>query len=184
MRRQILARAVAAGICGLTFGGLKSVNAQPSPPKFTLHSADFAPGAPIPTADTCSGANRSPALNWSGAPTGVKSFALLVTDPDAPMGVYKHWIVYNLSPATDRLPANLPATPTIAGGGVQGTNERGTIGYHGPCPPPGPAHHYHFRLYALDEMLDLKPGATNDEVEAAMKGHELAATDLVGTFAR
>lgn len=166
------------------FGGLKSVNAQSSPAKFTLHSADFAPGAPIPTADTCSGANRSPALEWSGAPAGVKSFALLVTDPDAPMGVYKHWIVYNLPPTTDSLPAGLPATPTLAAGGVQGTNQRGTIGYHGPCPPPGPAHHYHFRLYALDTTLDLKPGATYEEVAAAIKGHELATTDLVGTFAR
>ncbi len=184
MRWKFSRRIVATIYCGLICGFFQPTIAQAEPRSFMLASADFAPGAPIPAADTCVGQNRSPELKWRGAPAGVKSFALLVTDPDAPMGVYKHWVVYNLPPSADRLPADLPATPTIAGGGVQGTNERGTLGYHGPCPPPGPAHHYHFRLYALDAMLALKPGATADQVTAAMHGHALAATDLVGTFGR
>lgn len=174
----------AATICGLTFGSVVSAHAQANPTGLILQSAAFAPNAPIPAVYTCAGKNRSPELSWSGAPAGVKSFALLVTDPDAPMGVYKHWVVYNLPAAANHLPADLPDAASIAGGGVQGTNQRGTIGYHGPCPPPGPAHHYHFRLYALDTMLQLKPGATCDEVEAAMRGHQLAVTDLVGTFGR
>lgn len=184
MRWQFSRRIAAAIYCGLIWGFFQPMTAQARSRGFILESADFAPGAPIPAADTCVGQNSSPELKWRGAPAGVKSFALLVTDPDAPMGVYKHWVVYNLPPSADRLPADLPATPTIAGGGVQGTNERGTIGYHGPCPPPGPAHHYHFRLYALTVMLKLKSGATADQVKAAMQGHTLAVTDLVGRFGR
>jgi hypothetical protein len=95
-----------------------------------------------------------------------------------------HWVVYNLPANTIKLDSDVPKTETVAGGGDQGANGFGNIGYQGPCPPPGTPHHYHFHLYALDTKLELKPGATADDVEQAAKGHTLAEADLVGIFER
>jgi Raf kinase inhibitor-like YbhB/YbcL family protein len=150
----------------------------------SIQSTSFVTNGPIPVAYTCSGDDRSPALAWSGVPTATKSMALIVRDPDAPMGSYVHWLLYNLPPSAAGLAAGLPTTATLENGAVQGISSSGTSGYHGPCPPPGPAHHYHFRLYALDVELNLAAGANADEVEHAIKGHVLASADLVGTFAR
>lgn len=149
-----------------------------------LQSIAFVADDPIPINYTCSGDNKSPALEWSGVPAGTKTLALIVRDPDAPMGSYVHWVLYNMPANLTALPAAVPTTATIPQGAAQGVNGSGGSGYHGPCPPPGPAHHYHFRLYALDLKLKLAAGANADEVEDAMKGHVLASTDLVGTFAR
>jgi Raf kinase inhibitor-like YbhB/YbcL family protein len=149
-----------------------------------LQSVDFAANEPIPVAYTCSGEGESPALTWSGVPAAAKAMALIVRDPDAPMGSYVHWVIYNVPASVTGLSAAVPNTATIGNGAVQGINGRGKIGYQGMCPPPGPAHHYHFRLYALDAKLKLGPGASADEVERAIKGHTLAATELVGTFTR
>ena len=153
-------------------------------PTLSIHSAGFDANAPIPVVYTCSGENKSPALVWTGAPTGTQSYALIVEDPDAPAGTFIHWVVYNLPARVSGLPMGVPQTPTIPGGGTQGLNGRGEIGYHGPCPPPGPAHHYHFRLFALDETTDLKPGTDQAELKRAIAGHVIAQGDLVGTFAR
>ncbi len=149
-----------------------------------IQSTAFAANGPIPVAYTCSGDNKSPALAWSGIPAATKTVALIVRDPDAPMGSYVHWVLYNLPANVTGLPAAIPTTAMIESGAVQGVNGRGKSGYQGPCPPPGPAHHYHFRLYALDVKLNLAAGANADEVERAIKGHVLASADLVGTFAR
>jgi len=107
-----------------------------------------------------------------------------VRDPDAPIGSYVHWVLYNLPANVSGLPAAIPTAPTIAQGAVQGVNGSGASGYQGPCPPPGAAHHYHFKLYALDVKLGLPLGATADEVEHAMNGHVIASAELIGTFGR
>jgi Raf kinase inhibitor-like YbhB/YbcL family protein len=152
--------------------------------ELSIQSTAFAANGPIPVAYTCSGDNKSPALAWSGIPAATKAMALIVRDPDAPMGSYVHWVLYNLPANATGMPAAIPTTATLEKGAVQGVNGRGTSAYQGPCPPPGPAHHYHFRLYALDVKLNLAAGANADEVEQAIKGHVLASADLVGTFAR
>ena len=152
-----------------------------------LRSSAFATNATIPMPYACTdagGAGKSPPLTWRGAPASTKTFALVVRDPDAPIGSFVHWVVYNLPANTIKLDSDVPKTDTVPGGGDQGVNGFGNIGYQGPCPPPGTPHHYHFHLFALDTKLELKPGATADDVERAAKGHTLAEADLVGIFER
>ncbi len=149
----------------------------------TLASLAFVNGGSIPERYTCSGDNKSPALSWTGVPKSARSIVLIVDDPDAPRGTFVHWVVYNLSATSNGLSEGV-ATSASVEGGEQGINGRGDNGYTGPCPPPGMPHHYHFRLYALDEKLDLKPGARAAQVEAALKGHVLASTELIGIFGR
>ena len=148
----------------------------------TISSPAFADGAAIGREFSCDGAGGSPPLSWSNVPEGTKSFALIVADPDAPRGTFYHWVIFNLPAATRAMPAGAPKTETLTDGGEQGVNSVRQIGYKGPCPPHGLAHHYHFKLYALDAMLDLKPGANVNAVEAAMSGHVLASAELVGIF--
>jgi len=149
-----------------------------------IYSVDFGANEYIPIPYTCSGNNKSPSLAWSGVPVSTKTLALIVRDSDAPMGSYVHWVLYNLPASVKRLPAGIPTTPTITQGALQGVNGGGANGYQGPCPPPGAAHHYHFKLYALDAKLDLPAGETAEEVERAMKGHVSASAELIGTFGR
>jgi len=151
---------------------------------FQLKSPDFAAGADIPKQFTCSGADISPALEWNDPPANAKSFALIADDPDAPVGTWVHWVLYDLSPNLRSLPQNLPKTEQSPDGWRQGMNDFRKIGYGGPCPPPGKAHRYFFKLYALDAKLNLKPGATKKDVEAAMKDHILAKAEYMGRFAR
>jgi Raf kinase inhibitor-like YbhB/YbcL family protein len=152
-------------------------------PTLALTSSAFENGGTIPERYTCSGHNESPALEWTGIPRGTRSLVLILDDPDAPMGTFVHWVVYNLSPAADGLPEGMLATASVADS-EQGVNGRGEIGYTGPCPPPGEPHHYHFRLYALDRKLELKIGATAHQVEEAIKGHVLGSAVLIGIFGR
>jgi Raf kinase inhibitor-like YbhB/YbcL family protein len=156
------------------------LSAEPYP-TFSLTSPAFKNGGAIPQPYTCSGLNKSPALAWRGVPSGTRSLALVVSDPDAPGGTFVHWVVYNIPPATDELPEG--GSASIANGEV-GVNGRGELGYTGPCPPPGKPHHYHFRLYALDQRLELKGDATAEQLEAAAKGHVLSSTETVGIFER
>ena len=151
-----------------------------------LISTAFREGSPIPVKHTCDGADVSPALSWEGTPRGTATFAMIADDPDAPAGTWVHWVLYDLSVSAVQLPENVPTTDTLPdlGGAIQGRNDFRRTGYGGPCPPPGPAHRYFFKLYALDAPLKLGPGATKQEVEAAMKDHLLATTQLVGTYAR
>jgi len=155
-------------------------------PRLSVTSSAFAAGNAIPVGYSCKSPNvESPPLAWKGIPSDAKTLLLIVKDPDAPHGTFIHWVVYNLPASLSGLDANVPTTEKLANGGLQGANGLGQIGYKGPCPPPGSApHHYHFELSALDTALDLRPGATAAEVEAAARGHVKAAGDLVGTFAR
>ena len=150
---------------------------------FTLQSSAFQNGGSIPKKFSCEAADVSPELSWSGVPEKTQSFALIADDPDAPMGTWVHWVIYDLPPNTAKLPEGVPKQEQAASG-AQGKNSSGKIGYGGPCPPPGKPHRYFFKLYALDSKLNLKPGARKPEVEAAMKGHVLAQAELMGKYGR
>ncbi|SRR5579875_723099 len=151
---------------------------------FAIRSAAFASGGRIPEVYTCVGEDKSPALSWQSVPRSTKSLALIVADPDAPMGTFIHWVIYSIPASLNRLPEGVPKVSSIPGTGVQGTNSAGRIGYMGPCPPPGKPHHYHFRLYALDFTPNAKAGLEADELEKLMQGHILASTETVGIFSR
>lgn len=143
-----------------------------------LTSTAFGEGETIPAKYTCDGENRSPALAWSGAPAGTQSFALLMEDPDAPRGTFTHWIAWGLAPSQNQLPEDARSIP------MQGQNDFGKTGYGGPCPPPGPAHRYFFRLYALDRKPDLAAGAGRRQFLNAIQGHVLGEAEYMGRYAR
>jgi Raf kinase inhibitor-like YbhB/YbcL family protein len=149
---------------------------------FKLISSAFADGAAIPRLHSCEGADLSPPLEWSGAPGGALSFALIMDDPDAPGGTWNHWLLYDIPPDWHTLPQGFkPLKPTVSG-----ANDFGKIGYGGPCPPKGHgAHRYFFRLYALDaHTLGLSPGVKRGELDRALKGHILAEAQYTGKFER
>lgn len=150
-----------------------------------LESTAFAEGQRIPTRYTCEGRDISPPLAWSGAPEGTESFALLCDDPDAPVGTWHHWALFDIAAPTGRLDEAYPGDETV-GGSRQAINDFGRSGYGGPCPPRGHGvHHYRFRLLALGvARLDLGPGPRCAEVETAARAHTLAEAVLVGTYSR
>ena len=151
---------------------------------FEVKSPDFASGSTIPKQFTCSGADISPALEWADPPAKTQSFALITDDPDAPIGTFTHWVVYDLPANLRSLPQNFPKAEQTADGSRQGRNDFDNIGYNGPCPPPGKPHRYFFRLYALDAKLNLKSGASKKDVERAIEGHILAQGEYMGRFSR
>jgi Raf kinase inhibitor-like YbhB/YbcL family protein len=151
---------------------------------FEVKSAAFAQGADIPRKFTCDGQDVSPELSWKEPPKSTQSFALIVDDPDAPVGTWMHWVLYDLPGTTRSLPEGVPKERELASGARQGNNGWNRTGYGGPCPPPGPAHRYFFKLYALDSKTNLKPGATKAELEKAMQGHILAQAELMGRYKR
>ena len=155
-------------------------------PSVTLHltTPAFTPGADIPAEYTCDGSDTSPALHWNTAPEGTQSFALILDDPDAPRGTWVHWVLYDLPPTARDLPAGVPPDGTLPSGARQGRNDFGRTGYGGPCPPPGRAHRYYFRLYALDKRLELPPGSTRAQADRSMRGHILAQAELMGRYHR
>jgi Raf kinase inhibitor-like YbhB/YbcL family protein len=151
---------------------------------FTLTSPAFPAGAAIPVEDSCKGEDKSPPLAWSGAPAKTASFALIMDDPDAPGGIWVHWVLWNVPAAEHSLGEAVEKSEHLSDGAEQGQNSFHRLGYNGPCPPPGQIHHYYFRLYALDTKLDLAPGSSRGALDAAMKGHVLAETEYIGTFHR
>jgi Raf kinase inhibitor-like YbhB/YbcL family protein len=151
---------------------------------FELTSSAFKPNEAIPKEYTCDGSDISVPLHWNNAPERTKSFALIVDDPDAPRGTWVHWVVYDLPATTRELSAGVGHEDTLQNGAKQGKNDFGKIGYGGPCPPGGPAHHYHFKLYALDQMAGLKTKTTKQHLLDAIKGHVLAEAKLIGTYKR
>ncbi len=151
---------------------------------FTIQSTAFKEGGEIPLQYTCDGKDISPELSWSGEPEGTKSFALICDDPDAPVGTWVHWVMYNISSQTHELLRGIPKVKELPDGARQGINDFKRIGYGGPCPPKGPAHRYYFKLYAVDKKLDLSPGATKQQLLNALKGHVLGETHLMGRYGR
>jgi Raf kinase inhibitor-like YbhB/YbcL family protein len=149
-----------------------------------LTSDAFREGQPIPDIHSCDGENRSPPLIWSDIPVSTRSFVLIVDDPDAPRGTWIHWVLFNLPADAVELSSGVPSLPELKSGARQGVNDSGAVGYAGPCPPPGKAHRYFFRLFALDCTLNLASGVTRGAVDEAIAGHVLAETVLMGTFQR
>jgi len=152
---------------------------------FKISSPAFAPNGSIPSQYTCEGADLSPPLEWTGAPDGTRSFALIVDDPDAPdpakpQRVYVHWVAYNIPASTTKLPENAAKTG-LPRGAMHGTNDWGKQTYGGPCPPIG-RHRYFFKLYELDNELTNLSSPSKADLERAMKGHILAQTELMGTY--
>lgn len=133
---------------------------------------------------TCDGSDVSPELAWSAPPAGTKSFALLMIDPDAPVGEFVHWVVYDLPGELRGLPEGVPKQAQLADGSRQGKNDFDKAGYGGPCPPGHSPHRYVFTLYALDTKLNLPGGATRKQVENALKGHILARGEVIGRYHR
>jgi Raf kinase inhibitor-like YbhB/YbcL family protein len=151
---------------------------------FRIESAAFKEGAFIPARFSCQGENVSPQLKWTDPPAGTRSLALIVDDPDAPVGTWTHWVVFNLPAQTRAMEENATKQDELTNGGLQGMTSFGSVGYGGPCPPPGKPHRYIFKLYALDTMLSLKPGASREEVVAALRSHTLGEAQLMGRFKR
>ena len=151
---------------------------------FTISSPSFTNGGNIAQKFTCDGADLSPVLTWSDPPNGTKSFAVIVDDPDAPVGNWNHWAMWNVPASSRGVAEGLRKDAELSDGSRQGQNDFRKTGYNGPCPPAGKPHRYYFRLYALDTKLDLKPGATKKDVEAAMKGHILAQAEWMGRYGR
>jgi Raf kinase inhibitor-like YbhB/YbcL family protein len=145
--------------------------------RIKITSSAFHEGGNIPSKFTCDGSDTSPPLQITGIPSEAKSLVLIADDPDAPGGLFTHWLVWNIPPQTNSIAEG------SAPKGVHGTNDFGKSGYRGPCPPPG-THRYSFKIFALDRELDLPSGAKRSQVDAAMKGHVIAQGELVGRYAR
>jgi Raf kinase inhibitor-like YbhB/YbcL family protein len=154
-------------------GTILNMNAASS---ISVTTPAFQAGGDIPAKFTCNGANVNPELKINGVPNESKSLVLIVDDPDAPRGLFTHWIVWNIDPKTTDIGEN--STPA---GGVQGTNDFGKRSYGGPCPPSG-THRYFFKIFALDTKLDLKPSARRAELDAAMRDHTLAQGELMARY--
>lgn len=149
-----------------------------------LESPAFREGAKIPKKYTCEGWDFSPPLTWNDVPDKTLSLALIMDDPDAPGGIFTHWVLFNLPPDSRELLEGVSPIPQLPSSALQGKNGFGKFGYGGPCPPPGSPHHYRFTLYALDRQLELKAGASQKKVLSAMEEHILAQSQLTGTYRR
>jgi Raf kinase inhibitor-like YbhB/YbcL family protein len=178
---------LAMGLVATGFDGLQAkvqVNTKMKGGKIMeIKSSSFNHEDMIPAKYTCDGQNISPPLSWSGAPEKTKSFALICDDPDAPVGLWVHWVIFDIPASVNSLPEKTSRQAEIAGTGKNGKNTSGRFGYDGPCPPGG-THRYFFKLYALDTTLNLPPGLTKDELLEAMKGHILSEAQLMGRYKR
>jgi Raf kinase inhibitor-like YbhB/YbcL family protein len=151
---------------------------------FAISSTAFPHGGDIPKKFTCDGADVSPELAWIEPPSGTRSFALIADDPDAPAGTWTHWVLYDVPALTTGLAEGVNKIDELPGGERQGRNDFRKIGYNGPCPPPGKPHRYFFKLYALKDKLDLKPGASRQEVEQALTNLVLGQAEWMGKYRR
>jgi Raf kinase inhibitor-like YbhB/YbcL family protein len=149
----------------------------------TVMSQAFKSGESMPRKYACGGEDVSPPISWSGRPERTESYVLIVSDLDAPMGTFTHWVIFNIPAQDSSLQEGVPSVETLSNGAIQGRNGFGKIGYAGPCPPSG-AHRYVFHLYALDTLLSLEAGVTEHDVLDAMKGHVLAEAELTGIYSR
>ena len=148
-----------------------------------ITSTVFEEGGLIPAKYTCDGADISPPLQWEAVPEGTKSIALISDDPDAPMGTWVHWVLFNLPADTKELPENMPTDGTLPSGAKQGITDFGRTGYGGPCPPQG-THRYFFKIYALDTEVELTGSAKKADLLKAMEGHILGQGQLMGKYKR
>ena len=166
---------IASGAVAILLAAIALFAAEGARMKIT--SSAFQEGSNIPLKFTCDGSDTSPPLQITGVPSEAKSLVLIADDPDAPGGLFTHWLVWNVPPQTNAIAEG------SAPKGVKGTNDFGKSGYGGPCPPSG-THRYLFKVFALDRELDLRAGAKRNQVDAAMKDHVIAQGELVGRYAR
>lgn len=148
-----------------------------------IESRSFEDGGIIPSKYTCDGVNISPQLSWSCSVEDVKTYAVIVEDPDAPSGNFTHWIVYNIPSRINTLLENSTPAKNVPDEVLMGTNDFGRIGYGGPCPPSG-THRYFFRIYGLSTAVHLDSGATLKDVMKKMEGHIIARGELMGKYQR
>jgi Raf kinase inhibitor-like YbhB/YbcL family protein len=160
-------------VLAIFVGTILNMNAGSS---LSVTTPAFQAGGDIPAKFTCNGANVNPELKINGVPSEAKSLVLIIDDPDAPHGLFTHWIVWNIDPKTNDIGEN-----SAPAGGIQGTNDFGKRSYGGPCPPSG-THRYFFKIYGLDAKLDLKPSARRAELDTAMRGHTLAQGELMARY--
>lgn len=155
---------------------------------FEMTSPAFKHGARIPSLHTCEGRDLSPELRWTGVPVGTRSLALVMDDPDAPVGLWVHWVLYDIPAGLSGLPEGVPKAERVLEGAKHGlswgVDAFSRVGYGGPCPPPGKPHRYFFKLHALDRVLGLPARATMRALSEAMEGHILGRTELMGLFER
>ncbi len=149
----------------------------------TITSTAFTEGSMIPQDYTCDGEDISPPLEWSGLPDSTKSLALICDDPDAPMGTWVHWVLFNIPAHIQELPVHIPPEKIIQNGAKHGINDFRKFGYGGPCPPGG-IHRYYFKLYALDKEINAEPGITKEKLLKIMEGHILAEGQLMAKYSR
>lgn len=186
--RESQLRLIAAILMVVTFTGACGPAPTPTLPSastdFDLTSSAFGEGEPIPQRYTCDGEDISPPLTWTAPPEGADSLALIMDDPDAPIGTWVHWVLFNIPPDARSLSEDVPAQEQLPDGSLHGNNSWRRPGYGGPCPPSGSTHRYVFTLYALDTSLDLTAGANKKAVLKALQGHVLAETQLTGEYTR
>lgn len=168
--------------CIIAAALLAAVTSAVAAGQFQLESPAFTAGGAIPARYTCDGEGFSPPLRWSDVPAGTRTLALIVDDPDAPQGTFVHWVLYNLPASVTHLESGV-TRDRGAHGAHFGVNGRDDAAYTGMCPPSG-VHHYHFKLYALDERLPAHGHMTEAELLKAMQGHELGTAELVGVYRR
>jgi len=159
--------------------------AQPPGPSstFAFRVNTLAAGSVLPDVYSCKGARESPAVSWDGIPSGTKSLVLILDDPDAPNGIFTHWIVYNIPPVSGELAQAQPNAKVLANGAQQGQTSAGSRGYFAPCPPIGSMHRYIFRMYAVD-MDITQPTADRESIDWALTGHTIETTEFLTTFKR
>ncbi|HXP34200.1 MAG TPA: YbhB/YbcL family Raf kinase inhibitor-like protein [Chthoniobacterales bacterium] len=165
-------------IVGCTIAAASLVALAAGGAKMKITSSAFQEGGTIPEKFSKNGQNVNPELRIEGVPAEAKSLALIVDDPDAPVGLFTHWLVWSIDPKTSEVAEN-----SVPKGAVQGTNDFPGSGYDGPQPPSG-THRYYFKIFALDRVLDLKSGAKRRDVDAAMRGHILAQSELMGRYSK
>lgn len=186
MRKIGLFIIILVGVLGIIYfaflskkGGEKVTQPQPMAEQTVkITSPVFSEGGTIPTKYTCDGDDVNPPLNISGVPASAKNLVLIVDDPDAPMGTWNHWLVWNINPKISEIKEGRAPE-----GAVLGTNDFGKLEYGGPCPPSG-VHRYFFKLYVLDTILDLPEGSKKGKLEASMKAHIIASGELMGKYSR
>lgn len=191
MNRKITSPSFSGAILAFALLVAAHAHGQTSSPKkggipaaIRLISFAFVEGASIPARHTCDGKDLSPPLKWSTVPQGTRGLALICDDPDAPAGIWVHWVLYDIPPSVTEIPEGVPPKEVVPNGARQGLNDFQRLGYGGPCPPPGRPHRYVFKLYALNAELSFKSGPTKRDLLRAMEGHILAEGQLMGTYKR
>lgn len=162
---------------------LLSIDKEEKKMEIDIKSSAFDEGGFIPVKFTCDGQNISPPLEWNGVPEGTQSLALISDDPDAPMGTWVHWVVYNIPPDINGLEEGIPKKEILANDIEQGLTDFGSVGYGGPCPPRG-THRYFFKIFALDRKFNFKPGLTKSELLEKIKDNIIGRGELIGKYKR